>query len=53
MMPSTTRPKLDLSQLGKRILDEATGDAPKTKPPPVKVKRPAAKKPVKPAHPAK
>lgn len=33
MMPSTARPKLDLSQLGKRILDEATGDAPKTKPP--------------------
>jgi hypothetical protein len=33
MMPSTPRPKLDLSQLGKRILDEATGDAPKTKPP--------------------
>lgn len=33
MMATTTRPKLDLSQLGKRILDEATGDAPKTKPP--------------------
>jgi hypothetical protein len=32
-MPATPRPKLDLSQLGKRILDEATGDAPKTKPP--------------------
>ena len=32
-MPTTRRPKLDLSQLGKRILDEATGNAPKTNPP--------------------
>ena len=30
----TTRPKnLDVSQLAKRILDEATGDEPKTEPP--------------------
>jgi hypothetical protein len=28
--------KLDLSQLAKRIVDEATGDEPKTEPPPVK-----------------
>lgn len=28
--------KLDLNQLAKRILDEVTGDAPKTPPPPVK-----------------
>lgn len=28
--------KLDLNQLAKRILDEATGDEPKTEPPPVK-----------------
>ena len=32
-MPTPTRPKLDLNQLAKRMLDEATGDAPKTKPP--------------------
>ena len=32
-MPSSARPKLDLNQLAKRMLDEATGDAPKTKPP--------------------
>lgn len=25
-MPKTTRPKLDISQLAKRILDEATGE---------------------------
>lgn len=30
------RPKLDLNQIAKRILDEATGEAPKTEPPPVK-----------------
>ena len=30
------RGKLDLNQLAKRILDEATGEAPKTEPPPVK-----------------
>ena len=30
------RPRLDLNQLAKRILDEATGEAPKTAPPPVK-----------------
>jgi hypothetical protein len=28
--------KLDLNQLAKRMLDEATGEAPKTQPPPVK-----------------
>lgn len=28
--------KLDLSQLAKRIVDEATGEEPKTEPPPVK-----------------
>lgn len=28
--------KLDLNQLAKRIVDEATGEAPKTPPPPVK-----------------
>lgn len=28
--------KLDLNQLAKRILDEATGEEPKTEPPPVK-----------------
>jgi len=27
---------MDMNQLAKRILDEATGDAPKTPPPPVK-----------------
>lgn len=27
---------MDMNQLAKRILDEATGDAPKTQPPPVK-----------------
>ena len=33
----TPRPaRLDMNQLAKRILDEATGDQPKTKPPPVK-----------------
>jgi hypothetical protein len=35
--PMPTRSsKLDLSQLAKRIVDEATGDEPKTEPPPVK-----------------
>lgn len=33
ILPSSARPKLDLNQLAKRMLDEATGDAPKTKPP--------------------
>ena len=28
--------RLDVNQLAKRILDEATGDQPKTEPPPVK-----------------
>jgi hypothetical protein len=28
--------KLDLNQLAKRIVDEATGEEPKTEPPPVK-----------------
>ena len=32
----TRSSKLDLNQLAKRILDEATGEAPKTAPPPVK-----------------
>ena len=32
----TRSSKLDLNQLAKRILDEATGDEPKTEPPPVK-----------------
>lgn len=32
----TRSSKLDLNQLAKRILDEATGDEPKTAPPPVK-----------------
>lgn len=32
----TRSSKLDVSQLAKRILDEATGDEPKTEPPPVK-----------------
>ena len=35
-MPTNARSKLNLSQLGKRILGEATGDAPKTNPPPAK-----------------
>lgn len=30
------REKLDMNQLAKRILDEATGEAPKTAPPPAK-----------------
>ena len=33
---SSKPPRLDMNQLAKRILDEATGDAPKTEPPPVK-----------------
>lgn len=32
----TRSSKLDLNQLAKRILDEATGEAPKTEPPKVK-----------------
>lgn len=32
----TRSSKLDVNQLAKRILDEATGDEPKTKPPPAK-----------------
>ena len=32
----TRSSKLDPNQLAKRILDEATGDEPKTEPPPVK-----------------
>ena len=32
----TRSSKLDLNQLAKRFLDEATGEAPKTAPPPVK-----------------
>jgi hypothetical protein len=32
----TRSSKLDLNQLAKRILDEATGETPKTEPPPVK-----------------
>jgi hypothetical protein len=32
----TRSSKLDLSQLAKRIVDEATGDEPKSEPPPVK-----------------
>ena len=32
----TRSSKLDLNQLAKRILNEATGEAPKTAPPPVK-----------------
>ena len=32
----TRSSKLDLNQLAKRILDEATGDESKTEPPPVK-----------------
>ena len=35
-MPTRSSTKLDLNQLAKRILDEATGESPKTKPPPVK-----------------
>lgn len=33
LMPTPTCSKLDLNQLAKRMLDEAIGDAPKTKPP--------------------
>jgi hypothetical protein len=43
-MPNRSRkpkPRLDLSQLAKRIVDEATGEAPKT-PAPDEGKRPAA-----------
>ena len=29
-MATTSKPKLDLNQLAKRILDESTGDSPKT-----------------------
>ena len=36
MMATTSRSKLDVSQLAKRILDEATGDASKTPAPPAK-----------------
>jgi hypothetical protein len=32
-MTNARRPALDLNQLAKRMLDEATGKAPKTKPP--------------------
>ena len=32
----TRSSKLDLNQLAKAIVDEATGEAPKTEPPPVK-----------------
>lgn len=32
----TRSSKLDVNQLAKRILDEATGDEPKTEPPPAK-----------------
>lgn len=32
----TRSSKLDLNQLAKRILDETTGDEPKTEPPPAK-----------------
>ncbi len=32
----TRSSRLDISQLAKRIVDEATGEAPKTEPPPVK-----------------
>jgi len=35
-MTKSTSGKLDLNQLAKRILDESTGDAPKTNPPPAK-----------------
>ena len=35
-MPTRSSKKLDLNQLAKRILDEATGEAEKTAPPPVK-----------------
>jgi hypothetical protein len=35
-MATTSKPKLDLNQLAKRILDESTGDAPKTKARPAK-----------------
>ena len=34
--PMPKRPHLDMSQLAKRILDEAIGDEPKTEPPPEK-----------------
>lgn len=33
---STRSSKLDLNQLAKAVVDEATGDAPKTEPPPAK-----------------
>ena len=32
----TRSSKLDISQLAKRIVDESTGEAPKTEPPPAK-----------------
>ena len=35
-MPTRSSTKLDLNQLAKRILDEATGEAEKTPAPPVK-----------------
>ena len=35
-MPTRSSNHLDMNQLAKRILDEATGEAPKTEPPPVK-----------------
>ena len=35
-MPTRSSKKLDLNQLAKRIVDEATGEQPKTEPPPVK-----------------
>lgn len=34
--PATRPKKLDLSQLAKRIVEEATGETPKTEPPPAK-----------------
>lgn len=35
-MPTRSSKHMDMNQLAKRILDEATGEAPKTKPPMVK-----------------
>jgi hypothetical protein len=35
-MPTRSSKHMDMNQIAKRILDEATGDAPKTEPSPVK-----------------
>lgn len=35
-MPTRSSKHMDMNQIAKRILDEATGDEPKTEPPPAK-----------------